>query len=272
MSSTDAIGSSKPKYPFQDDATSVADASGQKVTPDGLKTTKDSWEGWQKQNGVLENLEKAGDFVVSYGKLVGGLFAPSTLKKENPFTFLKAWPSVGGVPLPPIAAGVVGLSKMSADVTAAAAKDGDKLRQVIHNEYAQITVNKYLLDKGLISQKQFDAAVTKMSPGAKQFAYGTSSLDDRVAEYKKLAAESGADKAIALELKQGKSAAVHFGVTTQPQLEKAMKDPEFKKAYEENAAFRAGVDAMIDEFANDKAKYEQDVKTLSLPAPPPVKG
>jgi hypothetical protein len=192
------------------------------------------------------------------------------LKKENPFTFLKAWPSVGGVPLPPIAAGVVGLSKMSADVTAAAAKDGDKLRQVNHNEYAQITVNRYLLDKGMISQKQFDAAVTKMSPGAKQFAYGTSSLDDRVAEYKKLAAESGADKAIASEFQQGKSAAVHFGVTTQ--LDKAMKDPEFKKAYEENAAFRAGVDAMIDEYANDRAKYEQDVKALSLPVPPPVKG
>lgn len=133
-------------------------------------------------------------------------------------------------------------------------------------------MNKYLLDKGLISQKQFDACVDKMSPGARQFAYGTSTLDERVAEYKKLAGESGADKAIAMELHMGKAAAVKFGVSTPAKLAASLKDPEFKKAYEENAAFRAGVDSLIDECANDRAKYEQDVKTYTLPAAPPVKG
>ncbi len=269
MSHLDPVGGRK--YPLNDDATKLADATAKKVVKDDQKTTKDTYESWQKQNSVLESAKKAGKFGLQFGEIVVTVMAPSVMKAGNPWTAPKGF-GPSWLPIPPALKAVYGLSKLSADVVNDAKTNGEARRQVIHNEYAQVTINKYLLNQGLISQKQYDAAVASMSPEGKQFAHGTSSLDERVEVFERLAKEHGADKTIAADVRMGKAAAIKHDVKTPSELGKAMKDAEFADAYTNNAGFRAGVDAMVDEYANDPSKYQKDVAELSSPPKPPVKG
>lgn len=265
--SIDPLNNNKSKYPATDDATKLADAAAKKVAGDDQKTTRDTYAAWQKQNSTIEDIKTAASFGWRFAKIGASLFAPGMPKPGNPWSYIKG----GGAP-GVVLKGALDLSKLSADVVKEAKQNGEKLGQVIHNEYSQITVNKYLLNQGLISKQQYDDAVKGMSPAGQQFAFGTSTLDERVEVFERIAKEQGANKAIEAELRMGKSAAIAAGVKTPGDLAPAMKNADFKAAYETNAAFRAGVDSMIDEYARNRPKYDKDVAELSPPPPPPVKG
>jgi hypothetical protein len=73
-------------------------------------------------------------------------------------------------------------------------------------------------------------------------------------------------------LAAGKAAAVRFEIKTEADLASARLSNDFGKAYSSNAAFRAGVDALVDEAKHNPAKYAKDVSEFSTPPPLPVKG
>lgn len=149
--------------------------------------------------------------------------------------------------------------------------DNDLKAQVWHNERAKITHTKYLLDKGMISQHQYDEQLSSMSPQARQFAKGNGSLDERVATFKADAAKTGADKQIEADFRRGEAAAVKYGIKTPGDLmSRLVSDKAFAHAYATNLSFHAAVDSMVDKYANDRPAYDARVKAMSLPTCGPV--
>jgi hypothetical protein len=234
-------------YPTTDPTNGLADEVERRTTNDGMKVTKDTWADWKKkEQAPLETLKTAASVVWT------GVGIAKEAKDGN---FRGAFEK---------------FRELEEKTIGGAKTSGDAKAQVFHNERATITAYKYMLDRGLISQRQFDAVVSD-SPQAKQFAYGTSSLDERVALYKQLAKETGADKKIEAEVVAGKTAALKFEIRGPADLARAQTaSADFAKAYREMPAFRAGVDAMIDNWKNDRARYDADVQKLTPPTPQPL--
>jgi hypothetical protein len=302
MADTSAIGfTPKLKYPEQDVATSTADQVEKGKVQDGKGKTDDTWAGFQQQDTWINDLANAGkvvgtlgyglgkallvgDMVDGYGAIEQGgkaLYNYATGEPEKVAQdvswyvakkLLKTIPTVAIVMKGIDGAGALVKTDKSAKDIAHAHAEG--IRQVFHNERVQIDVQRYLLDQGMISKAQYEDSMKGMSPFADHYAYGNGSpIDDHAAAFAAKVKQTGGDALIAAQFKEGKVAAVRFGIRTKADVAAAKaSSPAFAKAYEANAVFRAGVDAMTFEFARDKAKFDQDTAALALPAPPPVKG
>lgn len=300
--STGTVGwQPKIKYPEHDPATKLADDVEKSLVKDGKSKTNDTYEAFKKQESVLKDLGDAGKVVGTLGFHMGKsmLFGEAidtykTVELAAKALYNLATDKPGAVvddttwfiakkliKLTPggfaITKGVDGTHALVKTFNAAK-EIGDKKTQqylqVFHNERVQIDVNRYLESRGLISKTQYEASLKGLSPLGEHYAKGNGSpIDDHAIAFAAKAKETGADKLIAADLREGKIAAVRFEIKTAKDVTAAMgQSADFKKAYTSNAAFRAGVDAIVDEHANDSAKYQKDVAELSSPPPLPVKG
>lgn len=302
MSETSGVGFTPTiKYPDTDVGTKLADDVEKSKVKDGKSKSSDTWEAFKKQDTVINDLVNAGTFVGTYayglGKtlLAGDLidtyksielagkslynfatgqpekvaqdtswFIAKKLLKLSPLAYI-ATKGIDG------AGALVKADKAAKDISKDAA---ERLLQVFHNERVQIDVQRYMLDKGLITKEQYEASMAGMSPLAEHYAHGNGSpIDEHALAFAAKAKETGADQVIYAQFKEGKVAAVRFGIKTSADVAAAKaSSPSFAKAYGTNAVFRAGVDALVLEYAKNRAQYDKDVSDLSLPAPPPMKG
>ncbi len=297
---TNAIGwNPKLKYPDNDAATKLADDVEKKEVADGKSKTGNSWAAYQAQNKVIEDVGSAGKFVAlttyNVGKGVIGIAdqveavetgakalyhlasgEPGKVKQDTGWYAAKAL--LHRFPLTSLAMkgvdGTVGLIESFNYAKSIGQKDVDAKLQVFHNERVDIDVHRYLADHKLISKGQYEASLKGLSPFGEHYAKGNGSpIDEHAAKYAAAIKEKGLEKQIAGEVREGKLAAVRFDIKTSGDIGKAMlQSPDFKKAYQGNAVFRAGVNALVDEYAHDRAKYDKDVAELTPPPPPPVKG
>lgn len=300
--STGTVGwQPKIKYPENDAATKLADDVEKSLVKDGKSKTNDTYEAFKKQDTVVADLadaaKVAGTFGYQMGKTVVFGDAVETYKAvelgaKSLYNYATGKPGAAiedatwflakkllkSTPVGYFGAkgidGTIGLIKTYDAAKGIGDAKTQKLLQVFHNERVQIDVNRYLADRGMIAKTQYDASLKGMSPLAEHYAKGNGSpIDEHAAAFAAKAKATGADKLIAADFRQGKVAAVRFEIKTAKDVDAAMaQSADFKKAYTSNAAFRAGVDALVDEYAHESAKYQKDVAELSSPPPPPVKG
>lgn len=300
--STGTIGwQPKIKYPENDAATKLADDVEKSMVKDGKSKTNDTWEAYKKQEGVLQDLTDAGKVVGTLGYEMGKtvLFGdavdtykavelggkalynfandkPNEVAKDASWylakKILKSWPP--GYLVAKGLDGTAALIKTYNTAKEIGDKRTEQLLQVFHNERVQIDVNRYLFDRGLISKTQYEASLRGLSPLADHYAKGNGSpIDDHAVVFASKAKSTGADKMIAADFREGKIAAVRFEIKSAKDVTTAMaQSVDFKKAYTTNAAFRAGVDALVDEYQHSPATYKKDCAELSAPPPLPVKG
>ncbi len=270
------------------------------MVKDGKSKTNDTWEAFKKQDTVLQDITDAATVVGTFGYQMGktlvfgdaidqyktielGAKALYHFAKGDPgqvaddTTWFVAKKLLKATPVGYLGAkaidGTVGLIKTENAAKAIGDKKVQQTLQVFHNERVQIDVSRYLLDRGLISKSQYEASLKGMSPLAEHYAKGNGSpIDEHAAAFAKQARDSGADKLIAADFREGKLAAVRFEIKTEADVARARLSKDFDKAYSSNAAFRAGVDALVDEAKHDPPKYAKDVSELSVPPPLPVKG